>query len=258
MQTGYWPQTASVNWCEDDYVFTPYVAEFANSLSSLAMCVVGICGARLHRRAPLPFQCVFASIILVGIGSALFHATLMYEMQMLDELPMLFVVAALLDILLEAYNGVEPSFWTRAAIGAHTACVCGLVATTSGSIQFAVFHLTFGTMEILCLYIMFKVFLRRRHGGADARMTSLFTQGIGLYAFGVSCWLIDLNLCIFINGGEHSWLPFDMYLHAWWHLAASLGLYWFTVFLLADRQDRTRKSSACCLSYVAIFMPYVH
>lgn len=92
----------------------------------------------------------------------------------------------------------------------------------------------------------------------DARMTSLFTQGIGLYAFGVSCWLIDLNLCIFINGGEHSWLPFDMYLHAWWHLAASLGLYWFTVFLLADRQDRTRKSSACCLSYVAIFMPYVH
>ena len=33
---GYWGEkTANTNWCERDYVVTPYIAEFGNSLSSL-------------------------------------------------------------------------------------------------------------------------------------------------------------------------------------------------------------------------------
>jgi hypothetical protein len=39
---GYWsPRTASVNWCEPDYVYTPYVAEFWNTLSSVPIALLG-------------------------------------------------------------------------------------------------------------------------------------------------------------------------------------------------------------------------
>jgi dihydroceramidase len=41
---------------------------------------------------PLKFKLVQLLVALVGVGSVLFHATLKWEMQMMDELPMLFAV----------------------------------------------------------------------------------------------------------------------------------------------------------------------
>jgi dihydroceramidase len=43
---------------------------------------------------------------LVGLGSFCFHATLLYEAQLADELPMIYVVSIFLAILLES----EPGF----------------------------------------------------------------------------------------------------------------------------------------------------
>ena len=42
---GYWGEkTANTNWCERDYVVTPYIAEFGNSLSSLFVVWFGLYG----------------------------------------------------------------------------------------------------------------------------------------------------------------------------------------------------------------------
>lgn len=34
------------------------------------------------------YQIIFCSLLTVGVGSWMFHMTLQYEMQLLDELPM--------------------------------------------------------------------------------------------------------------------------------------------------------------------------
>ena len=49
--------------------------------------------------------CVWQGCTLVGIGSFFFHATLLYEAQLADELPMIYVVSCLLAILLESEAG---------------------------------------------------------------------------------------------------------------------------------------------------------
>ncbi|KNZ64180.1 uncharacterized protein VP01_1058g8 [Puccinia sorghi] len=59
---GYWGPS------EANYTITKFIAEFTNTLSNLAI----------------------AGIALVGVGSFLFHATLRYEWQLGDELPMIF------------------------------------------------------------------------------------------------------------------------------------------------------------------------
>jgi dihydroceramidase len=43
---------------------------------------------------------------LIGLGSFCFHATLLYEAQLADELPMIYVASFFLAILLES----EPGF----------------------------------------------------------------------------------------------------------------------------------------------------
>src|SRR5262245_58630668 len=80
--------TASIDWCEQNYAVTPWVAEFWNTISSLAMVVAGLAGLFL-RRFTWEIRVAFGLLVLVGLGSIAFHGTLRFELQMLDELPML-------------------------------------------------------------------------------------------------------------------------------------------------------------------------
>lgn len=42
--------TASVDWCEQNYTHSFYVAEWWNAVSSLSMVATGVFGVALHRR----------------------------------------------------------------------------------------------------------------------------------------------------------------------------------------------------------------
>lgn len=48
---------------------------------------------------------------MVGLGSSLFHATLLYEAQLADELPMIYVASFFLLLVLES----EPGFGFKSA-----------------------------------------------------------------------------------------------------------------------------------------------
>eukprot|EP00835_Amoeboradix_gromovi_P002478 NODE_141_length_17903_cov_0.288643.p7 type:complete len:238 gc:universal NODE_141_length_17903_cov_0.288643:2523-1810(-) len=81
---GYFVPDSTIDFCELNYQHSFYVAEFFNALSSLALMYFGAAAFRDTR-----FKISSALLIFVGIGSMLFHATLKYKMQLLDELPML-------------------------------------------------------------------------------------------------------------------------------------------------------------------------
>src|SRR5947209_6342934 len=88
--------TSSVDWCEANYAHTPYVCELFNTVSSLAMLAAGLAGLWLHRRVlERRFMLAFVALAVVGAGSIAFHATLLFQMQMLDELPMLYLALIL-------------------------------------------------------------------------------------------------------------------------------------------------------------------
>ncbi|EED24287.1 alkaline dihydroceramidase Ydc1, putative [Talaromyces stipitatus ATCC 10500] len=92
-KAGYWsPVTSTLNWCEEDYYATPYSAEIVNSLTNLLFLLLGIKGVlnvRKHGHDKV-FEVAFYGYLLVGTGSFLFHSTLKYPMQLVDELSMIY------------------------------------------------------------------------------------------------------------------------------------------------------------------------
>lgn len=50
-------------------------------------------------RVPIRFTVLYGWLFVVGFGSLLFHATLKWSMQLLDEIPMIFMACQILHIL---------------------------------------------------------------------------------------------------------------------------------------------------------------
>ena len=92
----FWEQygtLSTVDWCEPNYVWSAYVAEWFNTLSSLPMAAWGVVGlvqcARSSKAVAARFYWVYAGLVGIGLGSAAFHGTLLRMCQALDELPMI-------------------------------------------------------------------------------------------------------------------------------------------------------------------------
>jgi dihydroceramidase len=97
MAVGFWePHTGNPDWCEINYAWTIYIAEFWNTLSSLPLIFVGVQGLYHCYRYKYDVQFVVCNLVLlfVGIGSTAFHGSLSYQGQCLDELAMIYCALA--------------------------------------------------------------------------------------------------------------------------------------------------------------------
>lgn len=99
----------SIRFCEPSY--TDYIAEWYNTWSSSSYVVVGLLYLiTLYRQASdyyTHFWCklwIGVNIIAVGIGSILFHATQQFEMELMDELPMLTLMLALFYLAIDTHQ----------------------------------------------------------------------------------------------------------------------------------------------------------
>ncbi|CAI8058136.1 Alkaline ceramidase 3 [Geodia barretti] len=104
---GYWGRpTSTLDWCEENHAWSPYVAEFWNTLSNMAMVLPGLIGmwSCATNGLELRYLLSYFGLFVVGVGSTLFHGTLLYSMQLLDELPMLVCTSLLLFALYEMGN----------------------------------------------------------------------------------------------------------------------------------------------------------
>ena len=233
---GHWgPPTSSVDWCEANYRFSPYVAEFFNTLSSLAMVTVGIIGLLRHRKTlETRFLVAFVAIAVVGLGSAAFHATLRFELQMLDELPMLYLALVMVYILLEIRPGRRYGRWLPIALALHGVLVTALATLTRGQLQFYVFHLSFGSLELFALY---RVVLLYR-ASENPRVRRLFWLGMGSYVLAVALWFVDLRYCDFLAVTLPGLGLPNPELHAVWHVLVSFGFYLLVVLIAEVRLAR--------------------
>jgi dihydroceramidase len=230
---GYWGAvTSTVDWCERNYAFTPYVAELFNSVSSLAMVLAGVLGVALHRGVlERRFLSAFALVGLVGVGSVAFHGTLRFELQMLDELPMLYAVILMVYILVERGPGRRLGLWFPALLLTHAALVTALCAFTRGAVQFWVFQLSFGSLELFSLASVWR--LQRRAQAPGVR--HLFRLGMGAYALAILLWFIDVRACEVVSLTLPARGIPNPQLHAWWHLLVSCGFYLLLLVIAHER-----------------------
>jgi dihydroceramidase len=111
---GYWGNaTASVDWCEQNYQHSPYIAETFNSFTNIFYTIIALYGFLKLRASsnnpPIPLQIVYFLVFVVSFGSFTFHATLTKIGQLMDELPMLYAVLLMLYFILFLKN--KPSMW---------------------------------------------------------------------------------------------------------------------------------------------------
>ena len=76
--------------CELNYTHSRYIAEFVNTISNLPSILLGLYGAYISLSSGLPkrYALSYLGLTLIGIGSTGFHASLRWDWQLMDELPM--------------------------------------------------------------------------------------------------------------------------------------------------------------------------
>ena len=129
-QPGYWyPITSTIksvqdacpthinvnSWCEEDYYATPWVAELINTFTNLLFVMLAIkgvinCVTQHHERI---YSVVFLGYAAVGTGSILFHASLKYPMQLVDELSMIYTACLM---CFTSFSFRKP-FWYTVCMG---------------------------------------------------------------------------------------------------------------------------------------------
>jgi dihydroceramidase len=108
---GWWgPATADTDWCEPNYLWTHYIAEFWNTLSSIPIATFALHGIwQCHRqRLELKFWVSYAGVFVIGLGSIAFHGTLLRWGQVLDEVPMLWASLCFLYVGM-TMDGPQPA-----------------------------------------------------------------------------------------------------------------------------------------------------
>jgi len=216
-RVGFWgTPTANVNWCEEDYAVTEYVAEFYNTVSSLmTYCVIGGYGISCYAgdAATRLVAVGYAILLLIGLGSASFHGTLWRSMQLLDELPMLYLIANYL--VLSFQLGVGAWF----VLAACTA-ICGIAIGFPE--YYEIFSVFFGIGVAICVI----------HGGvqhsthlrAHPHIQRFAEYAIIGFALGGLGWGVEIVAC------EH--VRF-LHMHSTaWHVGSSLAAHFALQFYL--------------------------
>ena len=81
---GHWPApSADFDWCEPNYVYSPWIAELWNTVTSLLFLI----GPALlwSKSENWSVRLNLLLVVAIGLGSAAFHGTLQYEAQLVSH-----------------------------------------------------------------------------------------------------------------------------------------------------------------------------
>ncbi|KAF1915028.1 ceramidase [Ampelomyces quisqualis] len=231
-KTGVWgPTTSNHNFCEEDYIITPYIGEFMNTLTNTVYVIYGAQGLRrvqTRKDGGLFSTLAFPYWGLIGVGllSAWFHATLKYHSQMGDDLSMFLAVGSLYQQLL-CFGA------TQAQRIRYTLAILGTLIPVS------VYHVWADEIYVHEIVFAIMVFLVSRRTRAlikrqikseesKKRLGNMTTFGISSGLFGYFLWSIDFHLCSYVTAFKRTvGLPwgFIFELHGWWHIFTGIGAY---------------------------------
>ncbi|KAN0127928.1 Ceramidase [Lactarius tabidus] len=239
-QPGHWgPVTATLDWCEANYQFSHYVAEISNTFSNIFFIVICLYGAlrSTQERLPTRFLVGFAGCALIGIGSFLFHATLLYEAQLADELPMIYVASYLLAMLLESERGfgLKSTYSKILVVG-----VVGFDAAFTASYlvyRNPIYHQgVFGSIMIATFFreiylLAWSDVSRTIPDKKKAAIVETLKTGLFLFLFGFFVWNLDNIFCGSWTQVKRAvgWpIAFFLEGHAWWHIFTAFGTFHLT------------------------------
>jgi len=249
---GFWgARTSAVDWCEPNYTHSYYVAEIFNTITSLPAFFLALFGLYLTNKYGYDRRFIVMNTLvgIVGLGSALFHGTLLYTGQILDELPMVYAALGFLYAMLEMESTPKGKIYRYAA----PVLIGFSVLFTAVYLYLPEFFLFFVSAFIGCILT-----LVYRCVHIFRNPNTLKSQKIFIVA----------AVCLFIGGWLVFWIPEVLFcdhiqalkLHAWWHVSSSLGTFVMLVFVTYQRElFKGRKPELQYANVLGVpILPYIH
>uniref|UniRef100_H3CD65 Alkaline ceramidase n=1 Tax=Tetraodon nigroviridis TaxID=99883 RepID=H3CD65_TETNG len=194
-----------------------------NTISNLIMILPPIGGALQTYSDGLEFRyvCSFLGLAAVGVGSWCFHMTLLYEMQLLDELPMIYSTCVFVYCLYECFKEE----------GSINLVSMALLLVFSVSVTMVylkwkepVFHQVMYGALVACL-VLRSIFIVT---WVNPWLKPLCYTSLGVFLLGFLLWNIDNIFCDTLRASRQH-LPAGVAVvtqfHAWWHILTGLGSY---------------------------------
>jgi len=235
----YWgAPTASLDWCEPNYVKSVYIAEFWNTLSSLYLSLLAVFGLALstYYRAETRVALAHVCLFVVGVGSAMFHATLLYWCQLLDELPMIYGSLVFVYCSLDTSQSKNLRKYIIPVLilyGLATTVIMLLNSNRPQLHQIA-YAILVGAMVFRSLYIVY--FLGPKTKKEQANFTYMFWVSVLVFLSGYAIWVTERKLCV--NGSVIPGFQF----HSLWHLLTGSGTFAWIQFIYYYRMFIQHKS----------------
>ncbi|PSS32802.1 Alkaline ceramidase [Actinidia chinensis var. chinensis] len=225
--SSFWgPVTSTTEACEQNYIYSSYIAEFFNTLSNIPgilLALIGLVNA-LRQRFEKRFSILHISNMILAIGSMLFHATLQRLQQQGDETPMVW------EMLLYIYILYSPDWHYRSTMPTFLFIYGALFAIAHSQVHFGIgFKVHYIVLCLLCIPRMYKYYIHTEDRSAK-RLAKLYVITLLL---GSLCWLCDRLFCKLISRSY-----FNLQGHALWHVFMGFNSYYANTFLMYCRAQQ--------------------
>ncbi|CAG8465318.1 655_t:CDS:10 [Diversispora eburnea] len=224
--------TSTLDWCEENYKDHKCIAEFINTLTNILFIGLALFGVyntakqRLEKR----FIVAYGGIALIGIGSWMFHMTLLYQFQLLDELPMQYATCIL------AYNIFETGSKTKYGIYLPLGLLTYAIGVTTIYLRIVnpVFHqVTYGILVTIINVRSYYLLGFIPKGKTHKTLKDLLFVAWTIFGTGFVFWNIDNIACDnlrLIRAKIGKPFGYLMEFHGWWHICTAIGGYYWIVF----------------------------
>jgi len=249
---GYWGnRTSAVDWCEPNYNWNFYIAEFFNTITSIPAAFLALRSLYFTYKYGYDKRYIIVNLLvmMVGLGSASFHGTLLYTGQIMDELPMVYASLSLLYTVLEMESTEKKPIYKY--LTPLILLFCGIF--TAVYLYLPEFFIFFLVAYILCiLTLIYNCIIIFKKPDTLLHQKIFIVLAAGSYVGGwLFFWVPEVVACETLK---------DYNFHAWWHVTSTIGAFFFVLFSTFQREiNRGRKPKLCYNSFAGIpILPFVH
>jgi dihydroceramidase len=222
-ETGYWgPVDAIHQFCEPHYQTSPYLCEFYNTLSSFIF--IGLAVYVWMYFPQMAQQDIYVRIALlwlalISVGSILFHGTMRYSFQLLDEFPMVGFMATLLC--------GKVSLWKHYAVLGQVFVVVSCVWLLYVYVVQAAYEIFLHGFTLLCVVDVIVGLLQPFHPRYKKIQMHALVVGLIAILSGRVAWETENRLCHVT--------PSVWPLHSVWHMLGCWSAWTQLVFTFLSR-----------------------
>ncbi|KAG0055159.1 hypothetical protein BGZ83_009461 [Gryganskiella cystojenkinii] len=163
---------------------------------------------------------------------------------MLDEMPMLYCSTLLIFTCIETKYGKQGR-WLPICTAIWLAVTTTFFSMTTGTLQSLTFQTNNILMQVGVVYLLRGFYVQRQSIRPNAFIVPLTKVSLGAAVIAALTWLIDYNLCVYINGVSPETLTsFNPQFHAVWHFFSGMAMFGVSILVIYYHHDMRKDNSS--------------